>query len=142
VPLFDYTLYPVCSPQLAAKLGPSPTPAAILERPLVEIYSEPRHWDVWCEAAQLVYQARPALVVDTLAVALEFALAGRAIALVNGPFIDDDLAAGRLVRVGNHQVTCPGAWGLICRAETQETSRVRTFMDWIVSGLPNKPATA
>ncbi|HEX7375418.1 MAG TPA: LysR family transcriptional regulator, partial [Steroidobacteraceae bacterium] len=33
VPLFDYTLYPVCSPSLAAKLGPSPAPAAVLELP-------------------------------------------------------------------------------------------------------------
>ncbi len=140
VPLFDYRLFPVCSPAMAAKLGPAPTPSAILELPLVEIYSEPRHWDVWCEAAQVAYEARPALVVDTLAVALEFALEGRAVALVNGPFADDDLAAGRLVRAGTHEVTCPGAWGLICRAETQQAARVRAFMDWIVRQAPQRTA--
>jgi LysR family transcriptional regulator, glycine cleavage system transcriptional activator len=133
VPLFDYTLMPVCSPQLAARLGNAPGPAAVLELPLVEIYSEEHNWDIWCEAVQLTYATRPAIVVDTLAVALEIALDGRGVALVNGPFADDDLAAGRLVRPVQHQVTCPGAWGLICRAETQENSRIRTFMHWIVS---------
>lgn len=142
VPLFDYTLAPVCSPQLAAKMGPDPTPAAVLQQPLVEIYSEPRHWDVWCEAAGLAYENRPAIVVDTLAVALEIALQGRGIALVNGPFADEDIAAGRLVRACSHTVQCPGAWGLICRAETQENGRVRRFMDWIVSQAPAKPAAA
>jgi LysR family transcriptional regulator, glycine cleavage system transcriptional activator len=133
VPLFEYTLMPVCSPQLAARLGAAPNPADVLGLPLVEIYSEEHNWDIWCEAVQLTYATRPAIVVDTLAVALEIALDGRGVALVNGPFADDDLAAGRLVRPVQHQVTCPGAWGLICRAETQENSRIRTFMDWIVS---------
>lgn len=133
VPLFDYTLMPVCSPQLAARLGPAATPAAVLELPLVEIYSEEHNWDIWCEAAQLAYTARPAIVVDTLAVALEIALDGRGVALVNGPYANDDLAAGRLVRPVQHAVTCPGSWGVICRAETRENGRTRKFVDWIVS---------
>jgi len=133
VPLFDYTLLPVCSPQLAARLGSAPTPAGLLELPLVEIYSEPHNWDIWFEAAQLEYSARPAIVVDTLAVALEIALEGRGVALINGPFAQDDLASGRLVRPVMHEVTCPGAWGLICRKEGQENERIRTFMDWLVT---------
>lgn len=142
VPLFDYTLFPVCSPQVAARLGQAPTPAAVLEQPIVEIYSEPRHWDAWCESANLSYERRPALVVDTLAVALEIALQGRGIALVNGPFADEDLAAGRLVRACRHEVTCPGAWGLICRTESLQSERVRTFMDWLVGQAPARPAAA
>ena len=142
IPLFDYTLMPVCSPQLAEKLGKSPTPANVLDLPLVQIYSEEHNWDIWCEAAQLTYATVPAIVVDTLAVALEIALDGRGVALINGPFADDDLAAGRLVRPVQHQVTCPGSWGLICRAETQENGRVRPFMDWIATQVPRKAAAA
>ena len=85
VPLFEYTLKPVCSPALAARLGPAPTAAQLLDLPLVEIYSEQHNWDIWFETAQLQYSMRPAIVVDTLAVALEIALEGRGVALVNGP---------------------------------------------------------
>ncbi len=59
VPLFDYTLAAVSSPELAKKLGPAPTPGDLLEFPLVEIYSEPHNWDIWFEAAQLPYLTTP-----------------------------------------------------------------------------------
>jgi LysR family glycine cleavage system transcriptional activator len=133
IPLFNYTLMPVCSPQLAASLGGEASPADLLRLPLVEIYSEPHNWDIWFEAAQSTYSTRPAIVVDTLAVALEIALEGRGVALVNGPFAQDDLATGRLVRPVRHEVTCAGGWGVICRKEVQENERIRTFMDWLVT---------
>lgn len=132
-PLFDYVLAPVCSPALAAQLGPQATPADLLRLPLIEIYSEQRNWDVWCEAAGLQYTQRPAIVVDTLAVALEIALEGRGVALANGPFCKEDLDSGRLVRPVKHQVPCPGAWGVISRAEAHENERVRTFTEWLVA---------
>ena len=66
-----------------------------------------------------------------LAVALEIALQGRGVALVNGPYAEDDLAAGRLVQPVQHQVTCAGAWGLICRQDAYANERVKTFMDWL-----------
>jgi LysR family transcriptional regulator, glycine cleavage system transcriptional activator len=133
VPLYEYTLHAVCSPALAESLGAAPAPAQLLQLPLVEIYSEQHNWDIWFDAAGLQYSTRPAIVVDTLAVALEIALEGRGVALVNGPYAVDDLAAGRLVQPVQHQVTCPGAWGLICKREQQDNERVRTFMDWLAA---------
>jgi LysR family glycine cleavage system transcriptional activator len=132
IPLFDYRLHAVCSPALAQQLGKSPSAAALLTLPLVAIYSESHHWDLWCESAQLVYDAKPAIVVDTLAVALEIALAGRGVALVNGPFDTDLLASGQLVQPVSHEYVCPGSWGLICRRESQDNPRVKAFMDWLV----------
>jgi LysR family glycine cleavage system transcriptional activator len=73
------------------------------------------------------------MMVDTLAVALELALAGRGVALVNGPFVDDELASGRLVIPVDHIETCPGSWGLICRKDIRDNVRVRTFIDWMAS---------
>jgi LysR family glycine cleavage system transcriptional activator len=132
LPLFDYTLFPVCSPALRAQLGNSPVPRDLLALPLVSIYSEARNWDIWFESVQVEYTAHPRIVVDTLAVALEIALEGRAVALVNGPFVDDDLRSGRLVQPVAHRLQCPGGWGLICRQEKRDNSRVRAFMDFIL----------
>jgi LysR family glycine cleavage system transcriptional activator len=140
LPLFDYTLYAVCAPALCASLGPRPGPADLLAVPLVSMYSAARDWEVWFEAAGVPYTARTPIVVDTLAVALEIALEGRAVALANGPFVEEDLASGRLVRPVAHTVRCPGAWGLICRREKQQDVRVRTFLDWILAAAPPQPA--
>ncbi len=132
VPLFEYALYPVCSPDLLAKMGPNPSIATMMKQPLVAIYTEEQNWESWVAAAGVEFQpAVPVLMVDTLAVALEMALNGEGIALVNGPFVDQDLAAGRLVQPVPHKAVCPGSWGLICLKEMRENLRIRTFMDWV-----------
>jgi LysR family glycine cleavage system transcriptional activator len=88
VPLFEYALYPVCSPAIAARLGKTVKPADLLSQPLVTIYTETRNWETWFASAGVSFDASaPYLVVDTLAVALEMALSGDGIALVNGPFV-------------------------------------------------------
>jgi LysR family transcriptional regulator, glycine cleavage system transcriptional activator len=139
VPLFDYTLFPVCTPALRARLGAEPRPEDLLALPLVGVYTEARSWDIWFESANVPYTARPRTVADTLAVALEIVLQGQAIALVNGPFADEDLRAGRLVRPVSHQFRCQGSWGLICRQEKRDTPRVRAFMDYIVRSVAAAP---
>ncbi len=132
VPLFEYSLFPVCSPELAAKMGPTPTPADLLGQPLATISTEVRNWQAWFASAGHEFDpSSPHMVVDTLAVALELALDGEAIALVNGPFVDADLASGRLVKPVDHRAICPGEWGLICRKDMKENVRVRAFMDWV-----------
>jgi LysR family glycine cleavage system transcriptional activator len=133
VPLFDYRLFPVCSPQLRARLGERPEPKDLLALPLVTIYSEPRQWDLWFESAGVPYTPNSRLVVDTLALALEFALDGSAVALVNGPFVDPELASGRLVRPLAHEAQCPGGWGLICRRDVRDMPRVAAFIDFLAA---------
>jgi LysR family glycine cleavage system transcriptional activator len=81
------------------------------------------------------------VVVDTLAIALQMALDGAGVALVNGPFAERELMDGRLVRLTSHQVRCPGGWGLICRQDMRDNDRVRVFMDWFASNAA-APGTA
>jgi LysR family transcriptional regulator, glycine cleavage system transcriptional activator len=134
VPLFEYSLFPVCSPALAATLGGESNAGDLLKLPLVAINSEVRNWQTWFASAGVEFdRSSPFMAVDTLAVALEMALDGTAIALVNGPFVDQDLVSGRLVKPVDHRAICPGEWGLICRKDMKENVRVRTFMDWVAA---------
>jgi LysR family glycine cleavage system transcriptional activator len=140
VPLFDYALFPVCSPALRAKLPEHPEPRDLQALPLVVIYSETRNWDIWFESAQLSFVPDSRVVVDTLAIALQMALDGSGVALVNGPFAEQELREGRLVRPMEHQVRCPGGWGLICRQDMRDNPRVRLFMDWFANAaIANGP---
>lgn len=136
VPLFDYALYPVCSPELLARIKDPLTIEALMAQRLVAIYTEVQNWETWVTSAGHSFQpSTPFLMVDTLAVALEMALNGEGIALVNGPFVEQDLASGRLVQPIAHKALCPGAWGLICRKDMRENLRIRTFMDWIARNV-------
>ena len=132
MPLFEYSLFPVCNPEMLERIGPTATVADLMQQPLVAIYTEVQNWDSWFTSAGVRFEPKvPYLMVDTLAVALEMALNGEGVALVNGPFVDQDLAAGRLVRPSSHVEVCPGAWGLICRKDMKENLRIRTFMNWM-----------
>ena len=136
VPLYEYALFPVCSPEVAAAMGKKPTSQQLMTKPLVAIYTEVQNWETWFASVGAEFEPSvPYLMVDTLAVALEMALNGEGIALVNGPFVDQDLAAGRLVQPIAHKAICPGAWGLICRKDMRENPRIRTFMDWVYKNV-------
>lgn len=134
VPLFEYSLYPLCSPGFLAGMAKPVSPGDLAGQPLVAIYTEVQNWETWFESAGHVFSpSAPLIMVDTLAVALEMALAGEGIALVNGPFAEQDLAEGRLVRPVGHKAVCPGSWGLICRKDMRENPRIRVFIDWMVA---------
>jgi LysR family glycine cleavage system transcriptional activator len=134
VPLFDYALFPVCSPAFLEGLGGPVDAAALMAQPLVAIYTEEQNWQGWFETAGVTFAPQiPCIMVDTCAVAIEMALAGRGIALINGPFVDQELTDGRLVIPATHREVCPGSWGLICRKDLKDNVRVRTFIDWVSS---------
>ena len=138
VPLFEYALFPVCSPEFLQRIGPDTSLAGLMRQPLVAIYTEVQNWDAWFTSSCTVFEPEvPYLMVDTLAVALEMALNGEGVALVNGPFVDQDLATGRLVRPFDHVATCPGSWGLICRKDMKDNLRIRTFIDWMTAHVSN-----
>jgi LysR family glycine cleavage system transcriptional activator len=117
-------------------MGQKPTSQQLMTKPLVAIYTEVQNWETWFTSIGAEFEPSvPYLMVDTLAVALEMALNGEGIALVNGPFVDQDMAAGRLVQPIAHKAVCPGAWGLICRKDMRENPRIRTFMDWVAKNV-------
>lgn len=141
VPLFDYATFPVCSPAMLESMGSAPNPAALMTRPLITIYTEVHNWGGWFESAGIEFTPQhPYIMVDTLAMALEMAMAGEGVALVNGPFVNRELDEGRLVVPVAHREVCPGSWGLICRTDSAANPRVRTFIDWVAAQVG--PATA
>lgn len=129
-PLFDYALVPVCTPELAT--GVAGDPAALARLPLIANYTEVLHWRHWFETCGLAFaDDAPCLMVDTLAVALELALAGHGVALANPAFVARELATGALVMPVAHAAPCPGGWGLICRQSVKDKPPVRLFREWL-----------
>ncbi|MFM5917772.1 MAG: LysR substrate-binding domain-containing protein, partial [Novosphingobium sp.] len=141
-PLFDYALYPVCSPDFLTSCGKKPTIADLMARPLIAISTEDQNWQGWFASAGLEFAPQtPGIMVDTGAMALEMALAGRGVALINGPFAEPELSDGRLVIPVPHREVCPGAWGLICRKDMRDNLRVGTFIDWIAANAGQRFGT-
>ncbi len=96
VPLIQPKLFPVCSPELLGKNLGKLKPEDLLKYPLLTITSEAWHWQDWFASAGLgKIKTSHSISVDSTVIALEMAMDGGGIALVNGPFADKDLKAGR-----------------------------------------------
>lgn len=131
-PLIQPKLFPVCSPGLMANAQSPLQPRDLLDYPLLIVTSEAWQWQDWFDSAGLYdVQARHSISVDSTSIALEMAMDGEGITLVNGPFAEKDLNAGRLIQPVPHCAEGLGEWGLVCRKDKLELEPVRSFIEWL-----------
>lgn len=136
VPLIQPRLFPVCSPKLIGNKRQKLKPEDLLNYPLLTITSEAWQWQDWFDSAGLGrIKTSHSISVDSTVIALEMAMDGEGIALVNGPFADRDLKAGRLIQPVAHYAEGLGEWGLVCRKDMLNHPPVRAFMEWLQADM-------
>ncbi|WP_419903938.1 LysR substrate-binding domain-containing protein [Kiloniella sp.] len=136
VPLFDAILVPVCSPDLHKGPSSKITPQELLDLPLLKVYTADDHWEEWFQSAGVFAEvSRNSIAVDTIAIALEMALDGEGVAMLNGPFAENDLKAGRLVQPVDHTIQAPGGWGVVCHQDSQNSPQVELFTKWLLDDI-------
>ncbi|MEP0073190.1 MAG: LysR substrate-binding domain-containing protein [Marinomonas sp.] len=137
-PLFHSKVFPVCSPELLKTVPSNLNAEDLSNYPLISVHTENKYWswEDWFDSIDETTQSPPLdlkiLEVDTLAAALEMAVVGEGIALVNGPFADNDLASGRLVIPVAHQDKGLGEWGIVYHKNLAKDQRVTTFIQWLL----------
>lgn len=136
VPLIQPKLFPVCSPRLIADNGRKINPEDLLDYPLLTITSEAWQWQDWFDSAGLGKVVTDhSISVDSTVIALEMAMDGEGIALVNGPFADKDIKAGRLIRPVTHYAEGLGEWGIVCRKDRLKDAPVEAFVEWLQADM-------
>ena len=128
--LFTADLFPVCAAALAGRLK---GPADLAGVTLLAAANAPDDWPLWLKAAGLegALDLRRALKFDYPAFALQAALDGLGVAIARGPFVADDLAAGRLVRPFALSVPNGRGWYLIHRPEAADDAALAAFRTWV-----------
>jgi LysR family glycine cleavage system transcriptional activator len=126
---------PVCSPALAAACGGDPAridPTLLLHDESSLVAPGLPTWGEWFARAGLPPPPESGgPLFSNSHMALSAAVAGQGYALGLTPLVDDDLAAGRLVRP--FAVEIPSAFGFwfVCRKDRLEDPKVATFRRWI-----------
>ena len=139
-PLMQPKLFPVCSPGLIGNVGKELKPADLLNYPLLTITSEAWQWQDWFGSAGMgKVKTNHAISVDSTVIALEMAMDGEGVTLVNGPFADRDLKAGRLIQPVAHCAEGLGEWGLVCREDVLQHPPVRAFIEWLKADMIDFP---
>lgn len=127
-PLFAADLLPVCAPSLAAQLV---APDQLATAPLIRVAHASSDWPDWLarHGDPLVIAAGP--VFEFYGQALQAALDGVGVAMGIRPYIDDDLAAGRLVAPFVGSISRGMGWYLVYRADRGDEEDFKKFREWI-----------
>lgn len=128
-PLFEADLTPVCTPALARRLK---HPHDLKAATLLRVNHAPQDWPLWLAAAGVSGIQPKGPKFEYYGHALQAASDGVGVAMGIRPYIDDDLAAGRLVAPFALSVPKGAHWYLLYRAAREAEPAFAAFRDWIV----------
>ncbi len=128
-PLFAADLTPVCAPRLAAGLK---RPGDLKGPSLLRVAHSPDDWPLWLKTAQVPRLTARGPEFQFYGQALQAAIDGLGIAMGIRPYIDDDLAAGRLVAPFPLSVPKGMRWYLVYRPFRTEQRDFAAFRRWIM----------
>lgn len=124
---------PVVSPTLVQGLDLPLTGQQIARLPLAGVEGQERYWAQWFEADGSAMPADTAFSLHQhRGLALDFALAGNAVALADLPLIRNELAIGSLVQLSPTTITLDRGIYLTEPGGPFKDARLSVFADWLV----------
>ena len=130
--LMPESVIAVCAPALTD--GQTFTDAAALARlPLLHIGTRPRAWADWFAAQGCPPAARHGAVYDQFSTLTQAALHGLGVALLPDYLVEQDIAAGRLIRACTAPGQSLGAYYLVWPEDRADLPALGTFRDWLAS---------
>jgi len=138
-PLFEADLLPVCAPALAARLR---RPSALARESLLRVAHAPEDWPRWLDAAGATGVAAEGPLFDYYGQAQQAAADGLGVAMGIRPYVDDDLAAGRLVAPFALAVPKGRRWYLVHRPERAAEPGFRAFRAWLLRAAATPPVAS
>lgn len=132
--LFSDDIVPVAAPEYLAQHGPVGSAEDLLEHTLIASLSEDEEWKFWFEA-QGVSGHRKAkyLELDMCSSCLNAAKEGLGIAMGRRPYLDRDLAAGRLVAPLPEVVSTGYCLALVTTPRGGGLPYGPRFRDWMIA---------
>jgi len=140
--LTKVSAFPVCSPEFAARTRGQD----LSKLPLIHDENSLRAdglptWSAWFAANGIGLRKAPrrALIFESVHLAIEAAVAGEGAALGLTPLVNDDLEAGRLVRLSRRSLKSAYSFWFVCRMERAQEANIRAFRSWLHEEL-SRPA--
>lgn len=128
-PLFAADLLPVCAPAIAARLL---QPRDLTGESLIRVQHAPEDWPRWLAAIGMEFPSTNGPEFEFYGQALQAALDGVGVAMGIRPYVDDDLAAGRLVAPFGHSIPKGSQWYLVHHPSRLADPSFQVFHAWII----------
>jgi LysR family glycine cleavage system transcriptional activator len=132
--LLGERLIPVCAPAYLASLAKDRAGVPDLARAtLIHLSSATEDWAAWVDGAAVdgLDLAR-GVMLDTLQLTIEAAVAGLGVMMGRRPLIDRELADGRLVPACDHAIDAATAYWLVGTDLVEARPDIAAFRRWVV----------
>jgi LysR family transcriptional regulator, glycine cleavage system transcriptional activator len=136
-PLFAADLLPVCTPRLAAQLK---RPSDLKGSSLLRVAHAAEDWPLWLKAAGVARVTARGTEFQYYGQALQAAVDGLGVVMGIRPYIDDDIAAGRLVAPFALSVPKGMRWYLLYRSFRTDQRDFAAFRRWIIQAAAGPAA--
>lgn len=138
--LMDEEMYPVCAPTYALLKEGRLTDKRLAKATLIHDLSmagDPAYptWRTWLDASGYPdINAEHGLRINNSASVLQAAIDGQGLALGRSVMLQDDLAAGRLIRpFGDASRPLAFAYYIVHRPEVAQLAKIKAFREWLLS---------
>ena len=146
--LFEEELFPVCSPRLLEGPHPLRAPADLRHHTQLHVTWKAEDeawpdWRMWLRAAGasgVEWSRGPEFSLEDMAI--QTAIDGHGVALVNGRIVARDLAQGRLVKPFALTIPVDFGYFVVCPERTAEQPKVAAFREWIIARARSEAGTA
>jgi LysR family transcriptional regulator, glycine cleavage system transcriptional activator len=122
-------LTPICTASIGKKIK---TVVGLRKATLLRVSHSPDDWKLWLKAASVTGTMAKGPEFDFYGQAQQAAVDGLGVAMGIRPYIDDDLAAGRLVAPFEVSVPKGVQWHLLYKPHRVEDPAFQAFRDWLV----------
>lgn len=128
-------VFPVCSPEQFERMGRPQQPQELLQHPLLYRYADDicAKWRDWfADAGVEVGSLPPGTRFPSTGMAVQAAIDGQGVALARSAHVEDDLKAGRLIKL--FDVHCPSnvKYYVVCPLGNEQHPRVAAFREWLL----------
>lgn len=141
--LFCDELLPVCSPRLLRADGASPLcdPADLAHQTLLHLNRRRRDWPDWlADSGHGGLLSSHNYFFEDLGVVYQCAIAGMGVAMGQHAYVEDEIAAGRLIAPFGHILRRNEGYYLVCSQDRIEATKIAVFRDWLSTQIGESTA--
>jgi LysR family glycine cleavage system transcriptional activator len=130
-------IFPVCSPKLREGKRPLLRPEDLAHHTLLHASVSREDWQLWLTAAELptAIATRRGLNFDQSFMAIEAAIEGLGVALGRTPFVEADIAAGRLVVPFDVKLPAEAGFYIVVPEANATVPKIALFRDWLIASV-------
>ncbi|MEM7207354.1 MAG: transcriptional regulator GcvA [Pseudomonadota bacterium] len=141
VPLMREEVFPVCSPALLKRSHKLEEPDDLRHFVLIHDETDSRFgepnchgldWETWCRAVGVEIDTRSGLFFNQGDMVIAAAVEGQGVAITRTSLAQDDIDAGRLVRLFESNVMASGGYWIVCREEMAQRTKIVAFREWLL----------